>query len=82
MTNRDCYSLGAPRNPSDIWTCPWSEAKLRGEWINYDYILVAQGYSDLYRNYSNLLPDLGAGVDRQLLRIDREGGVLRLIPLS
>lgn len=82
ITNRDCYSLGAPHYPTDIWSCPWSESKLISEWTNYDYVLVSHGYANLYRNYPNLLPNLGAAVDRQLLRIDREGVGLNLIPLQ
>lgn len=82
MTNRDCYSLGAPHNSNDIWSCPWDEIKLRKEWAKYSHVLVVHGYTDLQYKYPNLLPNLGIETERHLLRIDLKDGEITLSPIT
>lgn len=82
VTNKVCYSLGPKRYSDDIWTCPYNESQLRVELAGFDYVLIASGYGDLQAIYPNLFPNLGVGVKRAVMHVEKRDGVVYLSPLQ
>lgn len=77
--NYNCYSLGLPGGPEDIYTCNLTIAEIERVLGNYDYYAVGKGLKSLREYYRGFFDGPPPDADDALFRIDRSANGVHLV---
>jgi hypothetical protein len=53
-TNLDCWSVGVPWGPDDVWTCPLTPSELAVRLKRYDYVFIGQTNDGFWDRFAPL----------------------------
>ena len=73
-----CHSLGTPRFPNDVWSCPWSMEKFYQEIEGFDYVFIGFMDKEFLDLYGDAFENPEEAPRSHFFRVHRDGGRVRL----
>lgn len=65
------FSVGTPRDETDIWTQPISVDKLKNQMKDYDYLWLGTTDEDFWRRYGTMFDTVSAAQRHEFYRIEK-----------